>query len=206
MADDERQDSHGSCLEYSSTYHDLQCGHRVKAPKPDSCGSTCVKLSTSTPFVCQECIIDAIDLELKLDHFSLEPDEDVDMAGSEEVPFAEKVRILADRQIKLLLEPQFRGNIVSASLYYNGRLASPAPKDATPTELYYWEIEEEEAQKEAEQAERRQRHSNQETQALDEHSLGARNANETAGAKVYPPRKVTVASTVEEALKRLSLN
>jgi hypothetical protein len=54
------------CYHGLAPYHDLQCGHRVKADhdRHEYCGTNCEKPGSASPFLCLDCLTKEICLEV----------------------------------------------------------------------------------------------------------------------------------------------
>jgi hypothetical protein len=140
-------DNWGWCRGYS-WFHDLKCGHRVKAPSKDPCGTNCHNRprATGAPFVCQQCIRDEVEIELKMGNFKLDNDEKVNLAGNTEISLADKVGILADRKVKIAMKAVVI-NMAQMKFDIKFRMSVPALKLESPMEMMYHSIELEEEEK-----------------------------------------------------------
>jgi hypothetical protein len=55
-----------------SAYHDLQCNHRIRSSDlSESCGANCVKAARANPFVCPDCVVNDVRLEMDFQGLTL---------------------------------------------------------------------------------------------------------------------------------------
>ena len=91
-----------------STYHDLRCGHRVQSANlSERCGCTCRKPARGAPFVCPECVVNDVCLEMNLEGISLSNSDDAEMDDGGPTR-EQKIRAIADAEIKKRLTRGFR--------------------------------------------------------------------------------------------------
>lgn len=100
------QDMYSPCNS-SSTFHDLQCGHRIQTEYTASCGGLCARPVQGYPFVCPTCLIDVVRAEVALEGLTLKLDHDDAMQGAE---FSQEVEVrrVADQYITALLRRGYR--------------------------------------------------------------------------------------------------
>ncbi|KAF2827794.1 hypothetical protein CC86DRAFT_404839 [Ophiobolus disseminans] len=92
-----------------SLFHDLRCGHRVQSTSlSESCGVTCLKASTNAPFVCPDCIVADVRLDMIFESISLSTNgDDADMM--EDGPTRDQlINAIADAEIKKRLAKGYR--------------------------------------------------------------------------------------------------
>lgn len=84
-----------ACSGYS-LYHDLNCGHRVQAANlSESCGMNCKEGGSAHPFVCPDCIVGDVRLEMTFESIDLSDNgNDVSMADGG-VSREDKIRAIA---------------------------------------------------------------------------------------------------------------
>ncbi|EOA85484.1 hypothetical protein ACJQWK_06902 [Exserohilum turcicum] len=100
------QDMYSPC-NASSTFHDLQCGHRIQTEYTASCGVLCARAVQGYPFVCPTCLTDVVRAEVALQGLTLRLNHDAAMDGSEPSQDGE-VRRVAERYIAALLRKGYR--------------------------------------------------------------------------------------------------
>lgn len=102
----EFQDMYSPCNS-SSTFHDLQCGHRIQTEYTASCGVLCTRPVQGQPFICPTCLIDVVRAEVALEGLSLKLNDDTAMEGVKTSP-EEEVRRFADKYVAALLRKGYR--------------------------------------------------------------------------------------------------
>jgi hypothetical protein len=102
----EFKDKYSPC-NISSTYHDLQCGHRVQTEYTLSCGVLCVRSVRGQPFLCPTCLIDVVRAEVALDGLTLKPSDDTATAGTDPTQ-DDKVHYFADKYVATMLMKGYR--------------------------------------------------------------------------------------------------
>jgi len=92
-----------------SVFHDLRCGHRVQSTNlSESCGVTCKKAATNAPFVCPDCVVADVRLEMLFESIDLCVNGD-DAEMLDEGPTREQqIRAIADAEIKKRLAQGYR--------------------------------------------------------------------------------------------------
>lgn len=100
------QDTYSPCNS-SSTFHDLQCGHRIQTEYTASCGGLCARPVQGYPFACPTCLIDVVRAEVALGGLSLKLDHDEAMQEGESIQESE-VRKVADQYIAAMLRRGYR--------------------------------------------------------------------------------------------------
>ncbi|KAJ4373327.1 hypothetical protein N0V83_003621 [Neocucurbitaria cava] len=87
-----------------SCFHDLLCGHRIQVEyNSETCGINCARQKINKPFVCPECLIDGVRVEVALHGLDLRaPGEDVDMGGYQSTR-EDAIQKIADMKLKQLL-------------------------------------------------------------------------------------------------------
>jgi hypothetical protein len=99
------QDMYSPCNS-SSTFHDLQCGHRIQTEYTASCGGLCARPVQGYPFVCPTCLIDVVRAEVALEGLTLKLNRNDAMEGAESQE--SEVRRIADQYIAALLRRGYR--------------------------------------------------------------------------------------------------
>lgn len=90
----------------SSTFHDIQCGHRIQTEYTASCGVTCVRPMQGQPFACPSCLIDVVRAEVALDSLTLGSSNDTAMEGTE--PIEDRIQRFANKYVAAMLGKGFR--------------------------------------------------------------------------------------------------
>jgi hypothetical protein len=90
-----------------STFHDLQCGHRIQTEYTASCGMTCVRPMQGQPFACPTCLIDVVRAEVALDSLTLGSNNDTAMEGTESIE--ERIQHFANKYVAAMLKKGYRG-------------------------------------------------------------------------------------------------
>jgi hypothetical protein len=87
-----------------STYHDLTCGHRCQVPYiSEDCGWNCLKRGHAVPFVCGDCIVADVRLEMLFEGIDIASGDNDEMADGRPTR-EEKIRGIADKEIKNKLD------------------------------------------------------------------------------------------------------
>ncbi|RAR11367.1 xaa-pro dipeptidase [Stemphylium lycopersici] len=102
----EFQDMYSPCNS-SSTFHDLQCGHRIQTEYTASCGVLCARPVQGQPFICPTCLIDVVRAEVALEGLSLKLNDGTAMEGVK-TSAEEEVRRFADKYVAALLRKGYR--------------------------------------------------------------------------------------------------
>lgn len=100
------QDMYSPCNS-SSTFHDLQCGHRIQTEYTASCGGLCARPVQGYPFVCPTCLIDVVRAEVALEGLTLKLNHNEAVEGSGSSQESE-VRRVAEQYIAAMLRRGYR--------------------------------------------------------------------------------------------------
>ncbi|KAH6872335.1 hypothetical protein BKA58DRAFT_143642 [Alternaria rosae] len=92
----------------SSTFHDLQCGHRIQTEYTASCGVTCARPKQGKPFACPACLIDVVRAEVALDSLTLGSSDDAAMDDTGLVQ-EDRIQYFADKYVAAMLKKGYRG-------------------------------------------------------------------------------------------------
>jgi hypothetical protein len=91
----------------SSTFHDLQCGHRIQTEYTASCGATCVHPMQNQPFACPTCLIDVVRAEVALDSLTLQSNDDSTMDGTGPTQ-EDRIQHFANKYVTAMLKKGYR--------------------------------------------------------------------------------------------------
>jgi hypothetical protein len=92
----------------SSTFHDLQCGHRIQTEYSASCGVTCARPMQGQPFACPACLIDVVRAEVALESLTLDLSDDAAMDGTGSVE-EDRIQHFANKYVAAMLKKGYRG-------------------------------------------------------------------------------------------------
>ncbi|KAF1831660.1 hypothetical protein BDW02DRAFT_649702 [Decorospora gaudefroyi] len=107
-----------------SCYHDLECGHRIQvACNTEYCGVNCKQPQRGTPFVCPDCLVSDVRLEMVFESLDLN-NVDAEMGGTEAISREDSIQAIANAKLKKLLAQ-------------GRRMCKIAPKFADP-KLQFW--------------------------------------------------------------------
>jgi hypothetical protein len=90
-----------------STFHDLQCGHRVQTEYTASCGMHCLHPVKGSPFVCPTCLIDVVRAEVALEGLGLKSNNNTITEETGQTQ-DDKARHFAEQHIAAMLKKGFR--------------------------------------------------------------------------------------------------
>ncbi|KAF2124723.1 hypothetical protein P153DRAFT_411043 [Dothidotthia symphoricarpi CBS 119687] len=85
-----------------SNYHDLACNHRVHVDHNFGCGSNCRVAVPEQPYVCPECLVADVRLDMQLDDLSLDASKKDGGEGGD------RLRGIVDVNLQRLLERGYR--------------------------------------------------------------------------------------------------
>lgn len=103
--DQQFQDAYSPCSPHSC-YHDLNCGHRVQVEHNFGCGSNCRRAVADQPYVCPECLIEDVRLDMQLDSLTLMHGGRDDAQGP--LGRDDKLRNIVDGNLQRLLKQGYR--------------------------------------------------------------------------------------------------
>ncbi|KAF1844243.1 uncharacterized protein K460DRAFT_397377 [Cucurbitaria berberidis CBS 394.84] len=102
--DDQRFTASYTACDPLSCFHDLQCGHRIQVQySTEHCGLNCLNPRGDKPFVCADCLVAHVRLEMSFEGLDLtNVGDDVEM-GNNGASREEQIQKIADTELKKLL-------------------------------------------------------------------------------------------------------